>query len=126
MYFVNFINILRVGFLAKKQYVYVLTNSFVLQILYLLQQNGYISHFVREGNKSKVFLKYVDNVSVIRGITLLSTPGQRMYVKKNVKMVFKKGVLRQGLFFFSTAHQKVIVLPANFYSLGGEALFHIY
>lgn len=79
----NFLTIIRNGIMRSKPFVEDSFSNLKLQLVKILQEEGYISSFeiLGEGvqKKIKVVLKYVGGESVIHEITRVSKPSRRVY-----------------------------------------------
>lgn len=99
--------------------------KFCYKILEILYQEGFIRgfkiNFKSDNSKMvKVLLKYENTgASVIKNITLVSTPGRRVYASVRSLWTLKNG---SGLYILSTPKGIMIDRDARFLNLGGEIL----
>ena len=80
----DFLTIIRNGLMVSKPFVVIPYSKMKFEIAKILKEEGFIKDCtVLEGDSVKkaikVFLKYVDNESVIHEITRISKPGRRCY-----------------------------------------------
>ncbi len=71
---------------AKKEDTYIPYSKLILEVCAVLKKEGYIENFkevdLESFKKIKVYLKYDGKKSVICEIKRVSTPGRRVYIKK--------------------------------------------
>jgi len=117
------------GLLANRKIIYIQKSKFVLIILNLLMQEGFIVGF-GVSNKSKynmssfiyILLKYNNGVSVITQIKTISKPGCRLY--SSVKSLWKKKDV-YSVYVVSTSKGVMTDKIARMRNLGGEVLIKI-
>lgn len=119
----NFLTIIRNGIMRSKPFVEDSFSNLKLQLVKILQEEGYIGSFevVGEGlqQRIKVVLKYVDGESVIHEIKRVSKPSRRIYsgCDKIKPVIGGLGIsiltTNQGLLTDKVAKQK---------SVGGEVI----
>lgn len=111
---------------AQHRYVDLSASKMKLKILEILKQNGFIENFLvnEEMHKIRVFLRYVKNRrSIVNGLTRISSPGGRQYVKyKDIPYVFNG----MGLAILSTCKGIVDGETARNLKVGGELLCTIW
>ncbi len=111
---------------AQHRYVDLSSSKMKLKILELLKQNGFIENFLvnEEMHKIRVFLRYMKNrQSVLNGLTRISTPGSRRYVKyQDIPHVFNG----MGLAIVSTCKGIIDGETARNLKVGGELLCTIW
>lgn len=74
--------------------------------------------------KINIMLKYHGNKPCVKGISRISTPGARHYVKhKNIKNFYKSK--DNGFFILSTSRGLLTDEEARLYNTGGEILLKI-
>jgi small subunit ribosomal protein S8 len=107
---------------AQHRYVDLSSSKVKLKILELLKQNGFIENFLvnDEKHKIRVFLRYVKNrQSILNGLTRISTPGGRRYVKyQDIPCVFNG----MGIAIVSTCKGIIDGETARNLKVGGELL----
>ena len=88
----NMVSTIKVGYNTKHLQVFVQNSKLCIGILDILYKLGYIRGFVIKDKKNiLVLLKYTDNKSAIRNISVVSTPGRRMFIGlKKLKFRLKK------------------------------------
>lgn len=113
---------------AKKEFVDVPYSRFLLNILNVLKEEGYIknSKVIREKGKSniRIFLKYVNNKQhTITGFKFYSTPGRRIYCGYRDIPKVRSGVATVVL---TTPGGVMSDREARRKKLGGEILFAVW
>lgn len=114
--------------MAKKTTVVVPASKLRANVLDVLSREGYIRGYekvnVRPGvDELKVELKYHDNVSVIKEIQRVSTPGRRVYSKIKDLPRFYNGL---GIYVLSTPSGVMSDHEARQANLGGEVLCKVF
>ena len=124
----NFLTSIRNAIMVSKRSVVVPFSKMKLGVAEVLRDEGFIKAFERideENNKAslKVYLKYVNNESVIHEIKRISTPGRRKYegLKKLTSVI---GGL--GISILSTSSGIITDREAKKRSVGGEVICHIW
>lgn len=113
---------------AKKEFVDVPYSTFMLDILNVLKEEGYIksSKVVREKGKSiiRIILKYSNNKKhTISGFKFFSTPGRRIYYGYREIPKIRSGVATLVL---TTSGGVISDREARRRKLGGEILFAVW
>ena len=105
-----------------KSYLIVPKQKQSIQIVNLLFQEGLIRRYKILNNKIYIFLKYKDNLPLIKKINLISTSKRRQFIKiKEVqKLPFDK------IYILSTSKGIVTHLEAQKINLGGELICSIH
>ena len=67
------------GFISHKNSVSVLKSKQVLSIINVLEEEGFIKGYTENKHTLDVWLKYVEGVSVIQDIKVISKPSKRVY-----------------------------------------------
>lgn len=120
----DFLSCIRNGFMVSKLEVLVKKSKYILSILNVLLQDGYIRGYTIVDNGIIVFLKYNKGVSVISTLKLVSKPTKRIYM--NFKEL-KKYSESNKICYITTS--KGILNNKDFFlyktGLGGEVLFYI-
>jgi ribosomal protein S8 len=127
----NLLSNIQTGLIIRRKEIDVPRTLLNLEVLNLLYTEGFINGFSISTNKPncfKVFLKYVNEKSVIKQLKIVSTASRRVYVthkKLRTDLVFK------GLFVISSS-ENGLVLSDNVMKnseitnkAGGEVLFQI-
>lgn len=116
---------IKVANISKTLSVEVQKSNFCIKILSTLYRLGYIRGFIIKDNKTVVvLLKYLNNMSVIRNITVISTPGRKIYFKaKDIQSKLKNK--DSGFYIVSTSKGIMTDEEAVMYSIGGEMLIKI-
>ncbi len=113
---------------AKKEYVDVPYSSFMLNILNVLKEEGYIknSRVLKDEGKSiiRIFLKYDNNKKhIISGFKFFSTPGRRVYCGYRDIPRVRSGVATVVL---TTPGGVISDRDARRKKLGGEVIFAVW
>jgi small subunit ribosomal protein S8 len=121
----NMISIIKVGSIAKHLVVTVQNSKLCINVLSVLYRLGYIRGFAIENKKYvKVFLKYIDNKPIIRGINVISTPGRRTYVRyEGLQLDLKKK--GSGFYIISTSKGLLTDEESVIFGKGGEVLLKV-
>jgi small subunit ribosomal protein S8 len=121
----NMISIIKVGSIAKHLDVTVQNSKLCINILSVLYRLGYIRGFTIKNKKFiKVFLKYSDNKPTIRSISVISTPGRRIYLSyKGLEAGLKKK--SAGFYVISTSKGLLTDEESVMFGQGGEVLLKI-
>jgi ribosomal protein S8 len=99
-------------------------SNLVLAILNLFYKEGFISGFAfnpKNSHEVVVFLKYINGKSFLKNCFVLSTPGQRYYIRKNKSRFFKS-----GLFLISTSKHGIVLTNNSTCNEGGEVIAQIF
>ena len=109
--------------MRKKESLVMLSSKIKLNIVKVLKEEGFISNWELD-EKAKfpqltIWLKYVDNIPVIREITRASKPGLRLYKKgKDCKPILNG----QGISILSTSKGIMSDRKCREENIGGEVL----
>ncbi len=97
------------------------------RIVEILKEEGYIKNFrIYQDNLQgviRIYLKYKDEKSVIRGIKRISKPGRRNYVKRDKIPRVLNGL---GLAILSTSSGVMTDHECREKGVGGEVLGHVW
>ena len=97
------------------------------RIVEILKEEGYIKNFrIYQDNLQgviRIYLKYKDEKSVIRGIKRISKPGRRNYVKRDKIPRVLNGL---GLAILSTSSGLMTDHECREKGVGGEVLGHVW
>lgn len=117
---------IRNGQLAKKTIVNMPASKAKINILQVLEEEGYIIAFEKDKEKVKpsisVHLKYHNNKPVIEMIKRVSKPGLRIYKKKDELPKIMGGL---GIIILSTSQGVMSDKKARHLGLGGEVLCYV-
>ena len=119
---------IRNGFLLSKEFVCTPSSKLKLNILKILQEEGYIKSFkenkIKKGIKEiKITLSYIDGKPSIKLISRISKPGRRVYSKiKNLPSYFKG----YGITIVSTSKGVMTDKNARVSNLSGEILCQVF
>jgi len=121
----DFLTIIRNGLMVSKAFVVVPYSKIKFGLAKILKEEGFINDCVIINEEDltkksvKIFLKYVDNESVIHEISRVSTPGCRSYAGgKKLKPVI--GGL--GISILSTNQGLMTNRKAKLLNVGGEVI----
>ncbi|XBT18634.1 MAG: 30S ribosomal protein S8 [Candidatus Shikimatogenerans sp. Tcar] len=123
------INKIKNAICIKKKYIYFNYIKYIIKILFVLKKEGYIYNFVIINNyfffkrKIKIYLKYVNNISVINKIKLISKPSRRVYIKSINIPIIKNNY---GISILTTSKGILTNKNSILHKIGGEHLFYIY
>ena len=119
---------IRNGLLLSKEFVCTPSSKLKLNILRVLQEEGYIASFkenkIRKDIKEiKIILSYIHGKPSIKLITRVSKPGRRVYSKlKNLPSYFKG----YGVTIVSTSKGVMTDKKARTSNLSGEILCQVF
>ena len=119
---------IRNGLLLSKEFVCTPSSKVKLNVLKVLQEEGYIASFKenkikKEIKEIKIILSYVNGKSSIKLITRISKPGRRVYSKlKNLPSYFKG----YGVTIVSTSKGIMTDKKARISNLSGEILCQVF
>ncbi|MBN1915253.1 MAG: 30S ribosomal protein S8 [Parachlamydiales bacterium] len=111
---------------AQHRYVDVSLSKMKLEIIKILQQRGFIAHYLEssERKKIRVFFKYLpDRSCVIHGVKRVSKPGLRRYVGYSNLPKIYGGI---GNAIVSTSKGIMVDEEAKRQKVGGELLCYIW
>tara|TARA_B110000211_G_scaffold104210_1_gene121311 strand:- start:1587 stop:1967 length:381 start_codon:yes stop_codon:yes gene_type:complete len=100
----------------------VLHSKFMLEILTVLRNEGYIRGFSLNTGKIKVYLKYFNKNPTFNNISLISKPSRKIFY--SVSNLFKKNT-QTGTFIISTSQGLFSSRDAVKKNLGGEVVCYI-
>ena len=114
--------------LAQKEELHVPASRMNEALARLLQQEGYIESFERDGEgvetSIRITLKYGRNRErIITGLKRVSKPGRRVYVKRDALPRVLGGL---GVAIISTSQGLLTDRDAARKGLGGEVLAHVW
>ena len=119
---------IRNGLLLSKEFVCTPSSKLKLNVLKVLQEEGYIVSFKenkirKEIKEIKIILSYINGKSSIKLITRISKPGRRVYSKlKNLPSYFKG----YGVTIVSTSKGIMTDKKARISNLSGEILCQVF
>ena len=100
----------------------VLYSKFMLEVLVILRNEGYIRGFSLDSGEIKIFLKYLNKKPMFRNINLISKPSRRVYY--SISNLLKKNT-QTGTFVISTSQGLFSSRDAIKKNLGGEVVCYI-
>lgn len=92
-------------------------------LLHILDEEGYISGFSKDGDSIVVDLKYHENKAVVAGLKRVSKPGRRIYVGVKSIPSVQNGL---GICILSTSRGILEGKKAAEIGVGGELLCEIW
>ena len=119
---------IRNGLLLSKEFVCTPSSKLKLNVLKVLQEEGYITSFKenkikKEIKEIQIILSYINGKPSIKLITRISKPGRRVYSKlKNLPSYFKG----YGVTIVSTSKGIMTDKKARISNLSGEILCQIF
>ena len=119
---------IRNGLLLSKEFVCTPSSKLKLNVLKVLQEEGYIKSFKenkikKEIKEIQIILSYINGKSSIKLITRISKPGRRVYSKlKNLPSYFKG----YGVTIVSTSKGIMTDKKARISNLSGEILCQVF
>jgi small subunit ribosomal protein S8 len=123
----NFLTMIRNSIARASRFVKVPYSNFKHEIVKILLEEGYIRAFQVEENgcfkNIIIFLKYVNNESVIHELVQISTPGQRCYIKFNNIPVVIGGL---GIAIITTSEGVMTNKQIKEKKIGGELICTIW
>ena len=119
---------IRNGLSLSKEFVCTPSSKLKLNILKVLQEEGYITSFkeneIRKGIKEvKITLSYINGNSSIKLISRISKPGRRVYSKLKDLPSYFKGY---GITIVSTSKGVMTDKKARISNLSGEILCQVF
>lgn len=123
----NFLTSIRNSILRASRFVKVPYSKFKHEIVNILLEEGYIKDCKIEENgvfkNIIIFLKYINNESVIHELTQISKPGQRCYIKFNSVPVVIGGL---GIAIVTTSQGVMTNKKLKEKKIGGELVCTIW
>jgi len=118
---------IRNGQISNKKLVKVYFSTLNINVLAVLQQEGYIRHFQEKEERKgvryiSVELKYFNSKPVIHKITRVSKPGRRIYSKVDELNLVCNGL---GISILSTSQGVMSDHNARKNNVGGEVLCNV-
>ena len=119
---------IRNGLLLSKEFVCTPSSKLKLNVLKVLQDEGYIRSFKenkirKEIKEIKIILSYINGKSSIKLITRISKPGRRVYSKLKDLPSYYKGY---GTTIVSTSKGVMTDKKARISNLSGEILCQVF
>lgn len=108
--------------LAQNLETTILYSKFMLDIIVVLRNEGYIRGFTLDAGKIKIFLKYLNRKPTFRNINIISKPSRRVYY--SMANLLKK-TTQTGTFLVSTPQGLFSSRDAIKRNLGGEVVCYI-
>lgn len=123
----DFLTRIRNAQLRKKEAIILPHNKLIESIANILKKEAFISDFevieVLPQNEIRVFLKYDNDIPVIRDLVRVSKPGVRKYRGYREIKAIKNG---QGVSIFSTPAGVITGDEARDKKIGGEFICYVY
>jgi len=120
----NAISIIKVGVINKKIEVNIQNTKAIVGILKILNELGYIRGFAIKNKKTIiVFLKYIKKNSVIRDISVVSTPGRRVFMRK--KEILSNIKKKNSFYILSTNKGLLTDEISSLFNIGGEVIIKV-
>lgn len=117
----NLFSSIKNGFLSRKFKITQQNSKQNVNVLNVLIREGLIrSYKINSNNTIDIYLKYINNNSVIIEIQRLSKPSRRLYIKN--KDLYKK---KKGFYILSTSIGIITDLEAKKINVGGELICKI-
>ena len=111
----------------RKQVVNVPSSSVLKSISEILKREGYIENFKFIDDKKqgtlRIYLKYINNKSVINNLKRVSKPGLRIYVKSDNLPFVLRG---KGIALISTSQGIYTAREARKKKIGGEVIGYVW
>jgi small subunit ribosomal protein S8 len=119
---------IRNGLGVRKRYVTIPSSKLKLELARVLKAEGYIGYYDvtkdRPQPMLRVQLKYTEDKSpVISGLQRVSSPGRRVYTKRQDIPLVMSGM---GIAVLSTSRGVMTGKEAHRLGLGGEVLCHVW
>ena len=118
---------IRNGLTVKHPRVDIPGSKMKIRIVEILKEEGYVKNFrfYEDGKQGilRVYLKYQDDESVIRGIERISKPGRRQYVGRDTVPRVLNGL---GLAIVSTSSGVFTDQQCREKGVGGEVIGHVW
>lgn len=114
---------LKNGYIVGRQSVNVRYSKLILEICKLLEKEGYISGFKKDGYAVEVILKYNNKMPVLTNVKRISKPGLRIYKSAKALPVVLNGL---GIAIISTPKGIMSAKAAKKAGLGGEVLAEVW
>lgn len=118
---------IRNALLVKQESVVIPYSTLKFEVAKILEQEGYIKGFSKDRQEQRdmlvLGLKYYNKESVIRGIEIVSKPGQRIYKKAQEFPLVLGGL---GTLVVSTPQGVMTTWEAKKRNIGGEVLVKIW
>lgn len=123
----NFFTSIRNAVARASRFVKVPHSNFKYQIGLILLEEGFIKEVCVEGDgidkKIVIFLKYVNNESVIHEVKQVSKPGRRVYIKFNCIPIVIGGL---GIAILTTSKGVMTNKKLKEQNIGGELICTIW
>lgn len=123
----NFFTSVRNAIARASRFVKIPYSNFKHKISLILLEEGFIKDVLVEGDgiekKIVIFLKYVNNESVIHEVKQISKPGRRVYIKFNSIPVVIGGL---GIAIVTTSHGVMTNKQLKEKNIGGELVCTIW
>ncbi|MGX7458820.1 30S ribosomal protein S8 [Candidatus Vidania fulgoroideorum] len=107
--------------LGSKKILYLRYSGYILSILYIFKDRGYISKFTYSSRNMLVIINYINTSPIVSRIVLISKPSRRVY--KKVKDLTIRSFYNE---FYSTNIGILDTNSAINHKTCGECLFKVY
>jgi len=119
------------GYLVKKDRVFIPFSKMKFSIAKILESNGFVLSVGKKKRKTRksehtfldIKLKYDKNVPAFEDVKLVSTPGRRIYVKKDEIKPVKSGY---GIAIISTSKGVMTGEEAKKKGIGGQIIAEVW
>lgn len=119
----NFISILKVGYLCRKKTVNVTKLNFTFDLLIFFYNKGWILGWNLLNSGVKIYLRYINNKPIFNKIRIISKPGYRIYKPRKKTIKYYKDNIDIILL---TSKGLMTLKDAENLQIGGEIFFIIY
>lgn len=121
----NAISSIKVGVINKRIEVDVPNTKVIVNVLKILGELGYIRGFTIKNKKNiLVFLKYFKKTPVIRNISVVSTPGRRVFIQKK-EILIGMNKKEAGFYIISTNKGLLTDEISSTFNVGGEVMVKV-
>lgn len=121
----NAISSIKVGVINKRIEVDVPNTKVIVNVLKILGELGYIRGFTIKNKKNiLVFLKYFKKTPVIRNISVVSTPGRRVFIQKK-EILIGMNKKEAGFYIISTNKGLLTDEISSAFNVGGEVMVRV-
>jgi len=121
----NAISSIKVGVINKRIEVDVPNTKVIVNVLKILGELGYIRGFTIKNKKNILFfLKYFKKNPVIRNISVVSTPGRRVFIQKK-EILIGMNKKEAGFYIISTNKGLLTDEISSAFNVGGEVMVRV-
>jgi len=119
----DMLTIIRNGYMAKKPAVSIPFSKFKLEVVKILEKEGYVGKVNKNNNKIDVDLVYEKQKPKVNQIKKVSKLGLRIYSKRKHLKSVKGG---RGIYILTTAKGVMTEKEAKKKNLGGEVICQVW